>query len=338
MSEFNPQPTSIVELRAAYAEHALRPGGVLYGIAENVVAGDVALTPREAGNVLLQPKQPGEASEARWQLIEGATDAVKAGAAEHEEEILNLATQLDMKKPESISHPDVMRIAPTQSLWIIEGGANRTSVVRRELANQTAAAVYGQGPKWVNLYQFGTDRAIPRMRNGQPNAEYKIAIEIAGNVLDLERYQDRFGSELTEFGLNVASALQGGYELVEDRDGGEVAARIVELRKPGVPRLLVMQPHKRTGGLEDAFSTLTDGYKLHLDSAQFVMFTNGQYRPKDEQQADRWARGRGFSMLPPVAIGDEPGFTVEHNGRQITTAERKAMAYLNEAVILERLS
>jgi hypothetical protein len=330
MSESSPQSINDVEVRAAYAEHALRPGGVLYQIAESVVSGDVTLSPREAGNVLLPPKQPGEASEARWQLIDGATDAVKASAAEHQDEIFNLADQLDLRKSESISQADVLRITPTHSLWLIEGGANRTSVVRRELANQMAAAVYGTDIKWVNLYQFGSDRPIPRERASKPNAEYNIAREIAGDYLPEE-------DNLTEFGLNVASALQAGYQLVSDENGGEAARRVVRLRKVDAPGLVLIQPHKTTGGLEDAFNTMADGYKIHLEGVQFVMFTNGQYRAKDEQQATLWAEQRGVDMLPPVAVGDEPGFEVEHNGKTVKTAVRASMAYLNEAVILERL-
>lgn len=331
MSEFNNQQLSEVERREAYAENALRAGGVLYQLAESVVDNEVALTPREAGNVLLPPKQPGEASQARWQLIEGAADAVKTGAVARQEEIFDLATQLDMRKSESISHEEITRIAPLHSIWLVEGGANRTSVVRRELGNQMAMAVYGPHSEWVNLYQFGSDRPIPRERNGKPNAEYSVAREIAGDYLPED-------DSLTEFGLNLASALQSGYELVNDRDGGEAAQRITRLRKAGLPELVLLQPHKQKGGLEDAFTTMSDGFAINLDGAQFVMFTNGQYRPKDEQQADKWAREHNFDMLPPVAIGDEPGFTVEHNGQQITTAARAAMAYLNEAIILERLS
>lgn len=329
MSEFSHNQIPETELRAGVAEDALRPGGVLHDIAQNVLTEQIELNATETGNVLLPPKQPGQASEARWQLIENAAGEVKAGAEARQEEVFALAERLDMKRAESISEQDIARIEPENAVFVIEGGANRTSVVRRQLATETVQRLYGSNATLTTLYQFGSDRQIPRERkDGTPNPEHAVATEIAGDFLPAE-------DSLTEFGLNMASALQSGYEVVSDEDGGETAQRVVRLRRDGLPNLVLMQPHKEKGGLEDAFTAMAKLYDM--DDNQFVVFTNGQYRPKDELQATQWARRNGVDMLPPVAIGDEPGYTVEHNGRQITTANRAPTAYLNEAVILERL-
>jgi hypothetical protein len=75
-----------------------------------------------------------------------------------------------------------------------------------------------------------------------------------------------------------------------------------------------------------------------LRGKQFVIATNGQYRPKDEAQASQWADAHSeLQMLAPVAIGDEPGYNVEHDGKTISTANRPATAYANEIVVLQRL-
>lgn len=329
MSELNPRIVSEIELRAAYAEDALRSSGVLHDIAQTVIEEPAALSPSDAGDVLLPPKQPGEASEARWQLIEGAKDAVKAGATGNQEQILALATTLDMIRPESISAIDITRIDPEAAIFAVEGGANRTSVVRRQLAIEAVAAVYGPDAGEATIYQFGSDRPIPRERNDKPNAEYTIATEIAGDFLPED-------DSLTEIDLNLASARQGGYEVVSEEHDTDAAQRVVRLQKEGAPALILVQPYKVKGGLEDGLESLS---KMgDVSGKQFVIATNGQYRPKDEVQAEKWAANEGVDMLPPVALGDEPGYTVRHNGRAITTAQRQPMAYLNEMVILNRQS
>lgn len=328
MSEFIPN-VSEVELRAAIAEDAFRPDGVAYDIAQGALERPTYLNPDDAGDVIMPPRQPGEAKQARWELIEGSKDAVKAGATERADDIFDLADRLDMRRDESVSEQDIAKVDPLNSLLVVEPGANKTAVVRRAVANEVAQRLHGANAAYVTVHQFGTDRAIPREKNGKENPEYKVARQIAGDHLpDTD--------DLTEFGLNLASALQDGYRVVDDVAGAEFAQRQVKLQKEGMPLLEVIQPYKETGKLDDAFTALRRRY--NLADAQFVIATNGQYRPKDELQADQWARQNGVNMQPPVAVGDEAGYRAPHDGQEFETAPRGAAAYLNEVVILHRLS
>lgn len=221
---------------------------------------------------------------------------------------------------------------------MIEGGANRTSVVRREVAIQAMQKLYGNRIDMQSLYQFGSNRPIPRVRNGQPNPEYKIAQEIAGTYLPE-------GDDLTEFGLNVASARQAGYEIL---NGLEVeatefpgVARAIWLTKDGAPVLAVVQPAERGNGFMDGLSALQsilESDNTSLERYQPVLVTNGQYRPKDELQAAKWAQEQQVTFAgEPIALGDEPGFRVVHNNQELLTGDRAPMVYVNEAVVLDRL-
>ena len=333
MSEFNRQNINQVELRAAYAEDALRPGGVVYEIAQNALNISAQLTPYEIGNVLMPPKKAGEAKDTRWELVANAKDVIKATAAVYQDRIYELATTLEMRQPESISPEKLTRIRPADAIWLAEGGANRTSVVRRQLAFEAMAAVYGNVVVDQVLYQFGSDRLIPRQKlnaDKQPfdNPEYIVALEIAGNYLPED-------DSLTEFGLNLASAQQSGYQIVSEISATDTDQCSITLQKVGLPELVLIQPNKIHSGLEAGFTAVAK--KISVQGKQFVIATNGQYRPKDELQAQRWAEKSNLIMLPAVALGDEPGYAVQHAGKTITTAARTALVYSNEMVILQRL-
>ncbi len=319
---------------------AFTPQGVLGEIAQSVVANGHELEPNEVADVLLPPKQPGTDYEARWQLVEGAPDIIKAATAERTADILRLATMIGMRREESLGEVDLNRINSERAIWLVEGGANKTSVVRRELANKAMSAIYGDDIYNKSLFQFGSDRKIPILipdrETGEfvPNPEYGIAMEIGGDFLPM-------GNSLTEFQLNLMSALQGGYEIVTrhaETQGG--ARQEALLRKEGRAVIWLIEPEKSQGqGLPDGFNTFTNPtWQQDLNGCQFVIATNGQYRPKDELQARRWAEAHGVDMLPAVALGDEAGFTVNHNGREIVTGDRAPVAYTNEMVILHRLA
>jgi hypothetical protein len=329
MSEFNQQPSS-EELRAAYLEDAMRPEGDLYVIAAGVLETTAELSADDVADILLPPKQPGASAEPRWQLIEGAPSAVKAGVASAELKIHNLANRLDMRRDRVLPADDLLRINPDAAIWVVEGGANRTSVVRRALTVAAMERVLGNETPHQAMYQLGSDRPIKKERaDGSPSAEYVVAREIAGDFLPED-------DSLTEFGLNVASALQAGYSR---RDGHvpEGVQDVVYLEKEGQPQLILVKPVYEKGGLSDGFTAISR--MGDMTGGQFVIATNGQYRPKDEFQANSWAaQTPELAMRPAVAVGDEPGFTIEHAGSVITTPTRPTMAYVNEAVILHRLN
>jgi hypothetical protein len=338
MSEFTNEPTRI-EQRAAITESALTKNGLLNRLAMSAEVSGVELSTKDVADIILPPKQPNEDYQARWELLEGAPGLIKEAATASQEEVFLLAKELDLRKDRSVDETDIERIDPEKSIWMIEGGANRTSVVRRQLAIEAIQAVYGERAGEQNVYQFGSDRPIPKERNGQPNAEYLIAGEIAGSFLPKE-------DSLTEFDLNVASAIASGYARFESVNGHpDLVDRLALLIKKDLPRLVMVQPKKNEGGLVDGINALYEmimrenaGLFVAEPHFQPVIATNGQYRAKDELQADKWARKSGYNILPPVALGDEPGYKVQHNGKEIVTAERAPMAYINEIVVLHRLS
>ena len=343
MSEFTASPDYLKE-RAAEVQRALSPGGVLNTIASEAISTDAEITSSEAADIIMPPKQPGDNYEARWELVEGASEVIKSAAETRKEEIYWLAERLHMLKSESIDEADLARIDKQSAVWMVEGGANRTSVVRRELAIEAMRQIYGEQASWQDIFQFGSDRPIPRQRevDGEIrlNAEFAVAQEIAPDFIS-----DDF--ILTEFHLNVVSAMQAGYQKEEhwqSVNNRDIIENLVVLTKADSPRLLMIQPKKVKGGLVDGINAVYE--KIMRDTAgtfvaephfQPVIATNGQYRAKDELQADVWAKEKGINILPPVALGDEPGYTVEHSGRQIVTAERAPMAYVNETVVLHRL-
>jgi hypothetical protein len=312
---------------AAYTEDAFRPGGVLAECVRGALPTEGQLSPNDVADAVFPPRNPTDEYKARWELLGLVPDAVRTNVQAAEANIFDHATRLGMRKNESISEEDLRKIILGNATWIVEGGANRTSVVRRALAVDTLKELYGEAASDQVIFQFGSDRKIsPLRKDDSVNPEYKAAREIAGDFLP--------EGELTEHGLNVASALRSGYTVVGEQEipGGYA----VHVKKEGAPGLVLVQPKKIKRGLTDAFSALNNiGF---MEGRQPVIFTNGHYRPKDVVQATLWADDNDVDIFPAVAIGDEQGYSCEHNGKMIVTGERKAAAYANEMVVLERLT
>jgi hypothetical protein len=323
-AEFEEQNLGI-ELQKAFDEN-----GFMDSIAQTALEEPVTLTSTEIADIIVPRPPTGESLPERWQLLVDAKSHMSETAAQHEDDILVAASRTGMRHDEALSESDLVRIQPDAAIWTVEGGANRTSIVRRTLAIQAMQRIYGEDVSSRTLFQFGGGRPIPREKNGKPNPEMTIAREIAPDFLPSD-------DSLVEFGLNLASALQSGYEVINDERDGSAAERLVFLYQAGFPELVLVYPHKtEKGGLEDGFSAIA-GLVGSLEGRQFVIATNGQYRPKDEAQADQWAKAHDLDMLPPVALGDEPGYSVNHKGQEITTAKRGPMVYVNEFVVLQRL-
>ena len=310
-------------------ETAFRQGGVIEAVAQAGLE-QPELTPSEVGDIILPPKTPGEVLPPRYQLLRDAKPKVFEAADLRSQRVLTLATQLRMRQNESLTEAELAQIRPEAAVWVVEGGANRTSVVRRNLALEAMQRVYGNGILQQTLFQFGSERAIPQMKGDATNPEYVIAQDIAPGFLPSD-------NSLTEFGLNLASAQQSGYEVMSDEQASPSAQRIIRLHKEGLSELVLLQPYRtEKDGVQDGFSAVA-ALTGSLEGKQLVIATNGPYRPKDEAQAIQWAVTHGFDMLPPIALGDEPGYSVEHDGRTITTANRTPLVYVNEAVVLHRL-
>jgi hypothetical protein len=326
--------------RLVTLEMAFSPQGVLGRIAAAGLSEPYTLSRQEAADVILPPRQSGGFYQPRFVLIENTPPVLKDAAEANSDEVLNLANQVGMTKTGEQVQADIAKIDPEKADFVVEGGANRTSVVRRSLAVQAMRGVYGKDIEDNMLYQFGSGRAIPQVKNDKPNPEYEIAKEIAGDHIS--------ENELTEFDLNKASALQDGYEVFFDGNTGlegddiPYIERLVLMSKAGSPTLVLLQPVVNTNGFKDGITALQAFLADSGDSlngTQLVVATNGQYRPKDEFQATQWARENGIEWgAAPVLLGDEPGYTVNHNGRDIVTANRQPMAYVNEMVILQRLA
>lgn len=325
----------IIKQRAAVLEATLMPRGVMHEIAKTALAETAEVSPNDVADIILPPKKPGEAMEARWQLLEHASDVIKTAATEHDEEIFELAGQLDMRKTESVPPEDVARTDSAKAVFMIEAGANRTSVVRYSVAVETLTAVYGENLEEVTLLDFASDRPVPKERNDKPNPEFGIAQEISGQYLPADE-------DATEFSVKLATRRQQGYEIEADTSESQNpdlipgVERVIRMHKAGAPKIELIQPTNTGKGLKDGFAA-AHNLGILAEGSQPVVFTNGQYRAKDELQAQQWAEQKGINIVAPVAFGDEAGFTVEHNGKELVTANRGPMVYVNEAVILHRI-
>lgn len=295
-------------------------GGLLYGLAQAASEGSLSgATPGEIGDILLPPRAQADAYKPRYQLVADSSGVLKEAAAVSIDEIYDLATQLGMRHEATISLEDINHIDSAKAVWVVEAGANRTSIVRRGVAGMAIKAIYAD-PENIMMFQLGSDRVIATSK-----PEYEIARQIAPDHINTE-------TALTEYDLNVATARQNGYSIHDEK----LHSRdILVGRKQGEPSVAFIQPETSGRGLFDGFAELG---KLGVITSQdqLVVASNGQYRPKDELQATRWGEEAEMDMLPPVAVGDEPGFIVEHNGAVLTTAERVPTVYVNEMVILAR--
>ncbi|HEY4963468.1 MAG TPA: hypothetical protein VIH90_02100 [Candidatus Saccharimonadales bacterium] len=331
------QEVSEVAYTAAVIENQLR-GGFLRDVAASKVDAIPELaTVTDITEIVLPEPAPrpesGVVLEPRWALLVGneAAAAVKAVNLANSDNILATAVNLGLRKlidgqrlPE-----DVAKIDPERAIFVVEGGGNKTSVVRRGVAIKAMHELYGDDLSAVDLYQFGGGRAIDPVRTDQkPNAEHKTIRDLAGGFLPEGTF--------TEFEANLATALADGYEISESEDAsddGLIAQKYTLLHaNAGLPRLILIQP---TGPrLEEAL----DGIKSLLDNKQLVIATNGQYREKDLHQAEVWGESRGIDMLPVVSLGDEPGDSFQFAGGEIVVPDRAASVYINDLIVLWRLT
>lgn len=318
---------------------AFTSGGVMERLAQRVVEGGPELSPADVANVIL----PQRGGSPRWELIENAPAVLKTAVVDGRDEVLLLAAQLGMRtnSPDELCPGGLGRIDADQAIWVVEPGANRTSVVRRAVALQAMAAMY-ENRQAPPLFQIASSRLIPQtVTRGEQvigNPEHKIAMGLAPEHLGGKK-------AFTEFDVSLATALHDGYKWAGEQRGG-VANHIVRLRKEGAPDIILLQPHE-TGatdktGLERGFSTIAGAFSqagISLEGRQFIIASNGQYRPKDEAQAERWADNHEISMQPPVGIGDEAGFITHYAGQEIVTDDRAVavMPYVQEAVALQRV-
>lgn len=258
---------------------------------EEVVLGDEATVFGNVADVLQPPK---DIQIVRWQNNE--LDSTE----EQRTLLLNIADEFGLRLPVGHELPIVQR-----PLLIIESGANRTSVVRRSLAEQMLVRKGGL------MYQFGSpDRLIPPTRtdkNGNEieNPEYKAvnASDICG---------DLGGATVTEFEVNVASAVSAGYEIIDDSDEGALTL----VKEETV--LVIVKAGTFKAGLELLAS------KKALDNRNVVIATNGQYRTKDKLQAEQVMRQQNVTPSSITAIGDETG-------------ARSETVYANELATLLRI-
>lgn len=329
-----------VEARLAMVEMALRPNGVLFELAQAGLAtpeGSAAydLTPTEAAEILL-PTPDGEL-DPRFELLDNTKAAITEAANQRADQILAFAEQLGMRQPESISDANVSKIDAHNAIWVVGGAANRTSVVRRQLAIDAMRTVYPQGVGDKYLYQFASSRPISKHRaDGSGNPEHKVALEIAGDFLP--------DTDITEYDVSLASALQADYRIDTQVYRTRDQASVYLTKAGNYPTIhLICPPEtavpKDKSGLE-AGLTVLDNLVLIVDEkqhAQVVTSTNGQYRPKEQRQVARWAANHDVELQPTVVLGDEAGYQVEHNDQTYTTGERKPMAYVLEAIVLSRM-
>jgi hypothetical protein len=221
---------------------------------------------------------------------------------EQQQLIYKLADEFGLRLPVDHELPKV-----DNPLIIIESGANKTSVVRRGLGEEML------GEDGGTMYQFGSERVIAPTRvdksgNEVENAEYKVVSseDVCG---DLE------GRQVTEYEVNVLSALNNGYTVIDDSHDSHII-----LGKDGTTRLVIV----RAASFKDGLSKLV--VTGVLEDRNIVVATNGQYRTKDIIDTEAVVAESGVKVESITAIGDETG-------------KRDAKIYSAElAVILKKLS
>lgn len=322
--------------RLALLEESLTDG-VLQRAAQAIVAeGEFPIDPAQVG-FLIQPEPISpEDKDPRWVLAADATSELSEFSKANEDHIIDLADQLGMRKPksQSLGLKQLGKVNLAETIWVVEGGANKTSIVRRFLAVQGLRHMNDEKQATDEVvYQLGSGtREIPEFRNGQPNKEFEVVQSITGG-------RKPSGENWTEFEVNVATALESRY-VVDDELALESVGRVIVMHRNNTPHLVQIQPNLADGTLRGGLSAVAHAIGLGPDSmnypARFVIATNGQYRPKDELMATQWAESTGTPMLPPIALGDEAGFKVHFKGEELVTANRSPIVYLKEMAILAK--
>lgn len=308
------------------AEKALKPGGILHAIAEDIARPDAPLTTADAvADVLLPPKDG--SPQPRWMQQEGLTERRKELYAANASAIYDIAHQAGIRQQESLPAETVQMIGE-RAVFVVESGANRTPVVRHSLAEDASSAA--DTPK--RIYDLSGSRTInPKRADGSPNPEHKIARSLAPNFLPEDE-------GFTEFDVRVAVAKERGYTAPVETDN------VLSLFAPGEanPEDYTRHIVKPTGNLQEGISRVDADLKATgyggFDRMQPVIATNGQYRTAKALLADEWMRSNTRSGYSPVVIGDEAGYTVNNHGEQFVTANRAPGIYVPELVIIHRIA
>lgn len=317
--------------RVGDAERALAPGGILHGIAQELVTDRDLATATEVGDVLLPQKNSGTP---RFELLEDAPQRLKALVGEKEDDIIELAVEAGLRATEAVVLKDLGRVT-TNSRFIEEAGARNTFVTRANLAEGVMTRRSVPGP----LFKLVSDRVITELRpDGTSNPEREIVTGLVGDLDILSAHGDT-----THSGVTSAILRAQGYE---DHDP-QVAPGIgifTRYTKDGARDKVTVKPlsAEETGTL--AGLTAVDHYLDQMEHpyeastlSAPVIVTNGQYRTKDRLLAREWEirHGRRFGENA-VVFGDEPGRRTMHNGKEIVTPQRPAALYVPELVIVAR--
>jgi hypothetical protein len=299
--------------------------------------GDGPYSPDAIYKAVLARPEKGKSLSPRWQLVEELNKVTEVG--EWQADILEAATVTGMRRKGG--HEDYSAIDPQKAIFIVEGGANKTSVVRRSVAEKALHALYGEDISDHRLYQLGSNRVIEPVRaDGSPNPEHDIVRKLIGDALPkdeaVRKLTGNFSPDdpFTEFQANLATALVDGYTIVSVSGPRPGIGQAVTLEPADTnrPRLVQVQP--AGVGLESGFDTIAT-LEVPLDR-QFVIATNGQYRPKDMLQAAAWITKNNVPMTPAVAIGDETDDVSGFRQGDIVTPSRPPAAYVNELALYGR--
>ncbi len=311
----------------AAIEREMAPDGVLHTIAMGLVNEPEQLNGMDEVALAILPQK--NTLFARWELLHDAPGIKRDLATEHTDALYSLAEEAGLRLPTSLPDKSIASI-DEDNFCVVEGGANRTAVVRGALG-EAAMAMAGVDSEMPLIFIASNEHTIPVIRpvDNKANPERDIVRELAPDFL-------REG-DVTQFDVTDAVQRQLGY-IVEEQDRVDGVGLIVAYEKPGERPRIVIRP-----SLEDKQGTVAGLHVVHqlLDLSEYplIIASNGQYRLKLALQAERWAREEGVTLpTKPLILGDEPGFEVEHRGQVFTTGDRDPGVYLNEFVVAYRLS
>lgn len=279
----------------------------------------------------------------RWRLLDETERTVGGVVNSHGPSVMMLVRQLRMQRRGATE--DYTAIDPEKAVFTAEGGANKTSPVRRGVAERAMRAVFGDDLREQMLYQFGSNRLItPHLLDRKTNEP------ILDNETNLPKPNQEFTTiralaptlpadePFTEFQANVATALADGYYLdgLPDYAIGQdtvFPTIILDHDDSSRPSLCLVQPEGR--GLPGALEALVD--IKSLIGRQIVVASNGQYRAKNEVVLRQFAdKHPELGLMPGAAIGDEPGDVASYALGDIVTPTRPLSAYVNELPIYFR--
>ena len=270
----------------------------------------------------------------RWRMLEDTERTVKNVIIAHSSSVMNLADQIGMVRRGETE--DYSAIDPFRAIFAVEGGANKTSVVRRAVAEQAMRAVFGNELQHEFLYQFGSNRLItPTLTDAvsnvsRPNPEFNVVRSLAPEL--------PADKPFTEFQANLATALADGYFIdssssYKPGQDTSIPTIVLDHSNPSRPSLCLVQPEGKglSGGLDALTQVINTAFR------QVVVASNGQYRSKNmivlRQFADRHPQ---LKLLAGVAIGDEPGDFAPFAHTAVETPARPLSAYVNELPIYHR--